>query len=75
VSRVILTTTMRVDGVIDVGEWYVAEGEHDRAALEQFEQAAAMLLGRKTYKGLAAFWPSMTGEWADRLNAMPKYVA
>jgi hypothetical protein len=28
VGNVILTTTMTVDGVIDVGEWFVAEGEH-----------------------------------------------
>src|SRR5687767_13560810 len=66
---------MTVDGVISVGEWYVAGGEHDRAAREQFEQAAAMLLGRKTYEGLAAFWSAQTGEWADLLNPMPKFVA
>jgi len=66
---------MTVDGVADVGEWYVAGGEHDRAALDQFHQAEAMVLGRKTYEGLAAFWPTQEGEWAGRVNAMPKYVA
>jgi dihydrofolate reductase len=74
-SRLIISTAMTVDGVIDVGEWYVPEGGHDRAGLEQFDQAAAMLLGRKTYEGLAGFWSPMEGEWADRLNPMPKYVA
>jgi dihydrofolate reductase len=74
-GKVMLTTTMTVDGVIDVGEWFVAGGEHNRAAREQFEQAEAMLLGRKTYEGLAAFWSTQTGEWADLLNPMPKYVA
>jgi dihydrofolate reductase len=75
VNRLSLSTTMTVDGVISVAEWYVSEGEHDRAAREQFEQAAAMLLGRKTYEGLAAFWSAQTGPWADLLNPMPKFVA
>lgn len=33
-----------------------------------------MLLGRKTYEGLAGFWPQQTGEWADMLNPLPKFV-
>jgi dihydrofolate reductase len=75
VNKVILSTTMTVDGVITVGEWYVSGGQHDRAAREQFEQSAAMLLGRKTYEGLAAFWSAQTGPWSDLLNPMPKFVA
>ena len=74
-NKLILTTTMTVDAVTSVAEWYVAGGEHDRAAREQFEQAAAMLLGRKTYEGLATYWTAETGEWADLLNPMPKFVA
>jgi hypothetical protein len=38
-NRLILSTTMTVDAVISVTEWYVSEGEHDRAAREQFEQS------------------------------------
>jgi dihydrofolate reductase len=56
VNKLIVSTTMTVDGVISVAEWYVLEGEHDRAARELFEQAEAMLLGRTTYEGLAAYW-------------------
>ena len=74
-NRLIVSTTMTVDGVISVSEWYVSEGEHDRAAREQFEQSAAMLLGRKTYEGLAAYSSAQTGPWADLLNPMPKFVA
>jgi hypothetical protein len=48
VNRLIVATTMTVDAVISVAEWYVSEGEHDRAARELFEQAEAMLLGRTT---------------------------
>jgi hypothetical protein len=43
---------MTLDGVIDVGEWYVADGEHDRAGKDQLGNASAVLLGRKTYEGL-----------------------
>jgi dihydrofolate reductase len=74
-SRLINTTTMTVDGVTDVGEWYVSEGEHDRAAQEQFVGAAGMVVGRTTFEGLAAYWTQQTGEWADLLNPLPKFVA
>jgi hypothetical protein len=50
-NKLNLSTTMTLDGVIDVAEWYVAGGEHDRASRERLEQSAAMLLGRKTYEG------------------------
>jgi dihydrofolate reductase len=34
-----------------------------------------MLMGRKTYEGLAAYWPEQSGPWGDLLNPMPKFVA
>ena len=34
----------------------------------------ALLLGRRTYEGFAAAWPSREGEFADKFNGMPKYV-
>jgi dihydrofolate reductase len=74
-GKLIITVATTVDGVIDGFEWYVAEGGHDQAGLEEFERAAAMLLGRKTYEGLAGFWPTQEGPYADVLNAMPKFVA
>jgi dihydrofolate reductase len=60
-SRLIITTATTVDGVIDGFEWYVSEGGHDQAGRDQFKGAGAMLLGRKTYEGLAAFWPIQEG--------------
>src|SRR5262245_7577805 len=33
-----------------------------------------MLLGRRSYEWMAGRWPSRSGELADRLNGMPKYV-
>ena len=74
-SRLINTTTMTVDGVTEVGEWYVPKGEQDRAARDQFDGAAGMVMGRTTYEGRAAFWSQQTGEWADLLNPLPKFVA
>ena len=49
-GRLVVSTQMTLDGVIDVGEWYIAEGEHDRAGQDQLSQASAVLLGRKTYE-------------------------
>jgi dihydrofolate reductase len=74
-SRLILTVAMTVDGVIDGFEWFVSEGEHDAASRELFGGAGGMLLGRKTYEGLAGYWPSQEGPWADLLNPLPKFVA
>ena len=74
-GRLIVSTQMTVDGVIDVGEWYVAEGGHDRAGKDQLRNASAVLLGRKTYEGLAAYWSPLTDEWANLINPKPKYVA
>jgi hypothetical protein len=45
---------------------------------EQFKLEAqnseAVLLGRVTYEAMQAFWPTAGGEFADRLNELPKYV-
>ena len=48
----------------------------DRFKLDELREADALLLGRKTYEGFAAAWPSMTDEqgFADRMNSMQKYV-
>jgi dihydrofolate reductase len=37
--------------------------------------ADALLLGRATYESFAEAWPSRSGGYSDRINAMPKYVA
>ena len=66
-GRLIVSTQMTVDGVIDVGEWYVADGEHDRAGKDQLGQASAVLLGRKTYEGLAAHWSPLGDDWQTSL--------
>jgi dihydrofolate reductase len=73
-AKLISTTAMTVDGVIDVGEWFVSEGGHMDASLALFDDASGLMMGRPTYEGLAGFWPTQEGPWADLLNPMPKYV-
>jgi dihydrofolate reductase len=46
----------------------------NKLALDEALGAEALLLGRRSYEFLAALWPSRSGELADRLNSLPKYV-
>jgi dihydrofolate reductase len=48
--------------------------EGDKFKLDEIMEADASLLGRVTYQGFAQAWPSRTGEFADKMNGMPKYV-
>jgi dihydrofolate reductase len=75
--RVIEATLMSLDGV--VGEPHAWAGEYfdDRAreaALAELLACDAMLMGRGTYSTFARTWPSQGGDYADRLNSMPKSV-
>src|SRR5262245_23814156 len=45
-----------------------------KLVLDETRSAEALLLGRRSYEWLAARWPSRSGELADKLNSMPKYV-
>jgi dihydrofolate reductase len=77
-GRLIVSTQMTVDGLIEAGDWFQRGGEDDtHGSFDQLFAADAMLLGRKTYEGLAAYWPSATDDsgFADRVNSMPKHVA
>jgi dihydrofolate reductase len=79
--RVIVSNQITIDGVIESpspDSWYIAEGEHEESAsLDQLLAADDLLLGRKTYEGLAAVWPEITDDrgFADRVNSLPKHVA
>ncbi|HZJ51426.1 MAG TPA: dihydrofolate reductase family protein, partial [Actinomycetota bacterium] len=42
--------------------------------LDEVLEAESLLLGRKTYEGFSAAWPELDGEFADKMNSMPKYV-
>jgi dihydrofolate reductase len=74
-GKLIATAQATLDGVIDpVGEWVQADGDHGEYSFERQERSAGLVLGRKTYEGLAGYWPSQSGRWADMVNALPKWV-
>jgi dihydrofolate reductase len=85
-ARIVVTEFVSLDGVMEApggGENYEYGGwtfEFDRGAegnkfkFDEILDADAQLLGRGTYEGFAAAWPSMQGEFADKFNSMPKYV-
>lgn len=53
---------------------YVWGEELERLSIEQARSADALLFGRVTYEGMAAYWPSQKGEIADFMNDVPKIV-
>jgi dihydrofolate reductase len=82
-GKLIVHNAITVNGAFESpapDEWLVLDNDSADASLEQFLLADAMVLGRKTYEGLAAVWPQLgddpdLGRFADRINGMPKYVA
>jgi len=88
VGKLVVSQFVTLDGVMedpgggerfDRGGWafqFERGPEGDKFKLDEVLAADALLLGRKTYEGFAAAWPSRTDEvgFADKMNAMPKYV-
>ena len=87
-GRIIVTEFVSLDGVMEdpggsedfkYGGWTfeLSRGdEGNKFKLDELMEAEVQLLGRVTYEGFAAAWPSRTDEFgfADKFNAMPKYV-
>jgi dihydrofolate reductase len=85
-GRIVVTEFVSLDGVMEApggGEDFRHAGwtfEIDRGAegnqfkLDETLSSEALLLGRVTYEGFAAAWPSREGDFADKFNTMPKYV-
>jgi dihydrofolate reductase len=84
-GRIVVTEFVSLDGVMEDpggaegykhGGWTFEfdRGEGDEFKLEETRDTDALLLGRRTYEGFAAAWPSREGEFADKFNSMPKYV-
>lgn len=85
-GKIVITEFVSLDGVIEDpggaedyehGGWTFAidrGADGDKFKGDEGEAAEALLLGRTTYEGFAAAWPSMEGEFADKFNGMPKYV-
>jgi dihydrofolate reductase len=85
-GKIVISDNVSLDGVIQDpagdegfrhGGWVgkiAALPELAKVALDEALGAEALLLGRRSYEWLAARWPSRSGELADRLNSLPKYV-
>ena len=74
-GKLIATTQATLDGVIDpVGPWVQPDGDHGEHSFERQARSAGLVLGRKTYEGLAGYWPGESGKWADMVNPMRKWV-
>ena len=85
--EIVVTEFISLDGVVEDpggskgfehGGWTFPYWNDEIAAFKLAEtlEADSLLLGRVTYEGFAAAWPGRTDEqgFADKMNAMPKYV-
>ena len=77
--KVIVSEFVSLDGVMEApDQWHFpfSNEETGKYKFDELFASDALLLGRVTYQGFAAAWPSMTDEegFADRMNSLPKYV-
>ncbi len=85
-AKIVISENVTLDGMVqdptgeegfERGGWFGQARDLPgwaRLALQDALGAEALLLGRRTYEYFAARWPSRSGELADRLNSLPKYV-
>lgn len=87
-GKIVITTNISLDGVIEdpdgqegstLGGWFGQFGGKDleswaKVETEEALGAEALLLGRRSDHWFASRWLSRSGEWADKLNRMPKFV-
>jgi dihydrofolate reductase len=82
-GKLICHNAVTINGAFEAptpDDWLTLDNDSGDAQLEQLALADALVLGRKTYEGLAAVWPQLVddpalGRFAGRVNSMPKYVA
>jgi dihydrofolate reductase len=87
-GKIVVSENVSLDGVVEDptgeegfkhGGWFGQIGDKDREewAKVEFEEALgaeALLLGRRSDEYFGRRWTGRSGEWADRLNGLPKYV-
>jgi dihydrofolate reductase len=85
-GKIIVSENVTLDGVVQdpagdegfrAGGWFGLIKDRPqlgKLALDEARAAEVLLLGRRSYEWFAARWPSRSGELADRMNGLPKYV-
>jgi dihydrofolate reductase len=87
-GKIVISTNVSFDGIVQdpdglegfrLGGWFGQFGGKDleewaKVEYEEALGAEALLLGRRSDEWFAARWLPKSGEWADRLNGLPKYV-
>ena len=87
-GRIVISTNASLDGVVQdpagdegfrLGGWFNRSEPADLKAWAEVSLGEAMatealLMGRRTDEWFAPRWTTREGEWADRLNGLPKYV-
>jgi dihydrofolate reductase len=87
-GKIVVSENVTLDGVVEdptgvegfrLGGWVGRVGGPGREGaakilLDEALGSDALLFGRRTYEFLAARWPHRDGDFADRLNSMPRYV-
>jgi dihydrofolate reductase len=79
VRRVIHNAMVSLDGMFegpgegaDRIDWFRADDEWEEYSVELLDAAGTLLFGWRGFEGMAAFWPTQTGEVADRMNGLEK---
>ncbi len=79
--KLVVSTYVTLDGVMEGPDKWMGgihfqlwNDEMTKYAGDLLFASDALLLGRVTYQGFAEAWPSRDGEFADRMNNLPKYV-
>jgi dihydrofolate reductase len=87
-GKLIISTNVTLDGVVQdpdgeegftLGGWFNQFGGNDlepwaKVLMDEAMRTEALLLGRRSDEWFGSRWNSRSGEWADRLNGLPKYV-
>lgn len=85
-AKIVVSEFVSLDGVMEApgGEpdykhtgWVAKFQDQEQIQYKLKEVLAhkALLLGRTTYESFAGAWPFIEGEFGDKMNSMPKFVA
>ncbi|TDD05246.1 hypothetical protein E1292_17450 [Nonomuraea deserti] len=72
---------LSIDGIMSGDAWWAGQEKvvpndaHFAYQLGLLSSAVGLVLGRVTYEGFAQTWPTSTGDVADKINSLPKYIA